>query len=109
MDEMLGLAKKDGIATPYASYLVVPDAPVPVAAAPVTRGMNGGRAGGESREGGARAPAPGFAGPGRGDGRPPGGAPPGSSGGLGTGAGGYSFSGGFGGGVGGGAGFPANP
>ncbi|HVK13358.1 MAG TPA: VIT domain-containing protein, partial [Gemmataceae bacterium] len=30
MDEMLALAKKYGIATPYTSYLVVPDAPVPV-------------------------------------------------------------------------------
>ena len=29
-DEMLALAKKYGIATPYTSYLVVPDAPVPV-------------------------------------------------------------------------------
>ncbi len=31
MDEMMTLAKKYGIATPYTSYLVVPDAPVPVA------------------------------------------------------------------------------
>ncbi len=30
MDEMLALAKKYGIATPYTSYLVVPDAPIPV-------------------------------------------------------------------------------
>jgi Ca-activated chloride channel family protein len=29
-DEVLALAKKYGIATPYTSYLVVPDAPVPV-------------------------------------------------------------------------------
>ena len=45
MDEMLTLAKKYGIATPYTSYLVVPDAPVPVASAPKpTEG--GSRAGG---------------------------------------------------------------
>jgi Ca-activated chloride channel family protein len=37
MDEMLGLAKKYGIATPYTSYLVVPDAPVPVANASISR------------------------------------------------------------------------
>jgi Ca-activated chloride channel family protein len=30
-DEVIALAKKYGIATPYTSYLVVPDAPVPVA------------------------------------------------------------------------------
>lgn len=30
MDEMMTLAKKYGIATPYTSYLVVPDAPMPV-------------------------------------------------------------------------------
>lgn len=35
MEEMLTLAKKYGIATPYTSYLVVPDAPVPVVAAPM--------------------------------------------------------------------------
>lgn len=38
MDEMLTLAKKYGIATPYTSYLVVPDAPVPVASVPVPKG-----------------------------------------------------------------------
>jgi Ca-activated chloride channel homolog len=31
MDEVLTLAKKYGIATPYTSYLIVPDAPMPVA------------------------------------------------------------------------------
>jgi Ca-activated chloride channel family protein len=31
VDEVLALAKKYGIATPYTSYLVVPDVPVPVA------------------------------------------------------------------------------
>lgn len=34
MDEMLTLAKKYGIATPYTSFLVVPDSPMPVASAP---------------------------------------------------------------------------
>lgn len=38
MDEMLTLAKKYGIATPYTSYLVVPDAPVPVASTPAPKG-----------------------------------------------------------------------
>ncbi len=38
MEEMMSLAKKYGIATPYTSYLVVPDAPVPVASAPLNRG-----------------------------------------------------------------------
>jgi Ca-activated chloride channel family protein len=38
MDEMLTLAKKYGIATPYTSYLVVPDAPVPVASASTLKG-----------------------------------------------------------------------
>jgi Ca-activated chloride channel homolog len=32
VDETVALAKKYGIATPYTSYLIVPDAPVPVAA-----------------------------------------------------------------------------
>src|SRR5438105_8187836 len=31
VDEVVSLAKKYGIATPYTSYLIVPDAPVPVA------------------------------------------------------------------------------
>jgi len=34
MDEMLALARKYGIATPYTSFLVVPDAPMPVVAGP---------------------------------------------------------------------------
>ena len=38
MDEMLTMAKKYGIATPYTSYLIVPDAPVPVANADVAAG-----------------------------------------------------------------------
>jgi Ca-activated chloride channel family protein len=38
MDEMLALAKKYGIATPYTSYLVVPDAPMPVVGLPPGQG-----------------------------------------------------------------------
>jgi Ca-activated chloride channel homolog len=34
MDEMLTLAKKYGIATPYTSFLVVPDAPMPIVTRP---------------------------------------------------------------------------
>ena len=34
VDEVVTLAKRHGIATPYTSYLVVPDAPVPVAGNP---------------------------------------------------------------------------
>jgi Ca-activated chloride channel family protein len=71
VDETVALAKKYGIATPYTSYLIVPDAPVPVAA---------GRAG--TNLGGLAVP-PGT----------PGGGPRGGSG-------GYSFGGGgFGGGM----------
>ena len=39
VDEVVMLAKKYGITTPYTSYLVVPDAPVPVVAIRVCRGM----------------------------------------------------------------------
>jgi Ca-activated chloride channel family protein len=62
MDEMMTLAKKYGIATPYTSYLVVPDAPVPVAAAPMTRsiGPGGGpRPDGKSLPGGPGGPGSG--------------------------------------------------
>ena len=38
MDEMMTLAKKYGIATPYTSYLVVPDAPMPIVQAPGGQG-----------------------------------------------------------------------
>jgi Ca-activated chloride channel homolog len=34
VDEVVALAKRYGITTPYTSYLIVPDAPVPVARAP---------------------------------------------------------------------------
>lgn len=36
MDELMTLAKKYGIATPYTSFLVVPDAPMPVVGLPPT-------------------------------------------------------------------------
>lgn len=72
MDEMLTLAKKYGIATPYTSYLVVPDAPAPVAALPATKGAAGGL------------PGPGLLGGGAGFGR-------------GFGGGGGGIGGGFGG------------
>jgi Ca-activated chloride channel family protein len=40
-DEVVSLAKRYGITTPYTSYLVVPDSATPVARAPVaTRGVN---------------------------------------------------------------------
>jgi Ca-activated chloride channel family protein len=46
VDETVALAKKYGIATPYTSYLIVPDSPVPVASGSI-RGR-GGRARGEA-------------------------------------------------------------
>ncbi|HKA06239.1 MAG TPA: VIT domain-containing protein [Gemmataceae bacterium] len=70
MDEMLGLAKKYGIATPYTSYLVVPDAPVPVASAPVgsfylgSEGAPDGRSVGAGRPAGTAGGLPGPGGPG---------------------------------------------
>ncbi len=42
MDEVTALAKKYGIATPYTSYLIVPDAPMPVAGGARGAGMPGG-------------------------------------------------------------------
>ncbi len=64
VDEVLVLAKKYGIATPYTSYLIVPDGPVPVAGRPLGRpdvrfsaggmGVNGGMMG---MGGGGRLPA----------------------------------------------------
>jgi len=59
MDEMLALAKKYGIATPYTSYLVVPDAPTPVAGLPGSASFGGGRpdaSGGVGAPGGAGSP-----------------------------------------------------
>src|SRR5262249_47266005 len=84
MDEMLGLAKKYGIATPDTSYLVVPDAPVPVAGLPM-----GGRDGAEGAPDRSALAVPGTGTPG-----PVGGAP--AAGGKSS--GGLGFGGGFGGG-----------
>src|SRR5262249_1240883 len=41
VDEVVALAKKYSIATPYTSYLIVPDAGVPVAGGGVGRGAGG--------------------------------------------------------------------
>jgi Ca-activated chloride channel homolog len=113
MDEMLALAKRYGIATPYTSYLVVPDAAVPVAAAPVTRSLNTyGRNGGDGRaESGGRGTAGPGSGPARGGSAPTGGfAGSGTAFGGGSGgAGGFGFGGGIGGGFGGPGGFAPNP
>src|SRR5262249_23070305 len=65
MDEMLGLAKKYGIATPYTSYLVVPDAPVPVASAPVGSFYLGSEGAPDGRSVGAGRPAGTAGGPAR--------------------------------------------
>jgi Ca-activated chloride channel family protein len=43
VEETIALAKKYGIATPYTSYLVVPDAAMPVAGGPLMRGGMAGR------------------------------------------------------------------
>ena len=37
VDEVVALAKKYGITTPYTSYLVVPDGPMPVVREPAAR------------------------------------------------------------------------
>jgi Ca-activated chloride channel family protein len=42
MDELMALAKKYGIATPYTSWLVVPDAPMPVVGLPPGGPIGGG-------------------------------------------------------------------
>jgi Ca-activated chloride channel family protein len=41
VDEVVLLAKRYGIATPYTSYLIVPDAPLPVAAGGLKKGKGG--------------------------------------------------------------------
>jgi Ca-activated chloride channel homolog len=41
VDEVVNLAKRYGITTPYTSYLVVPDQPIPVAGQPVQPPQNG--------------------------------------------------------------------
>jgi Ca-activated chloride channel homolog len=70
MEEMLALAKKYGIATPYTSYLVVPDAAMPV----VRGGGQGGGRGGSS--GAPRPDATQYYGQISGSGRAPGGLMP---------------------------------
>jgi Ca-activated chloride channel family protein len=52
VQEVVTLAKKYGIATPYTSYLVVPDAPVPVAAGGLPMGRGGMMMGGGGSFGG---------------------------------------------------------
>jgi Ca-activated chloride channel family protein len=68
VDEVVVLAKKYGIATPYTSYLIMPDIPVPVAGAgggqfgrvpargPALYSLSRGRLGGEGGRGAAAAP-----------------------------------------------------
>jgi Ca-activated chloride channel family protein len=69
IDEVVALAKRYGITTPYTSYLIVPDAPMPVAG-PARGGMpavgfgggfNGGFGGGGGRFGTGLMPPPGLA------------------------------------------------
>ncbi len=63
VDETVALAKKYGIATPYTSYLIVPDGPVPVASA--GRGSPGGNGrfiGSGVTASGLRMPGPGLPG-----------------------------------------------
>lgn len=75
VDEVTALAKKYGIATPYTSYLVVPDAVMPVAQGDVKNWKGGGFGGGGGGTGGAYPGGPGaFAPPGLGG--PGGGQPP---------------------------------
>lgn len=62
VDEVTALAKKYGIATPYTSYLVVPDAPMPVLRSAVDRAGGPGAGGGGFGGGGGVLP-PGLAPP----------------------------------------------
>jgi Ca-activated chloride channel family protein len=52
VDEVVALAKKYGITTPYTSYLIVPDAAMPVAKGGSNNGHNGGGFNGGSGNGG---------------------------------------------------------
>jgi Ca-activated chloride channel family protein len=65
IDEVTSLAKRYGITTPYTSYLIVPDAAVPVVAGPGGRSANGlalgGFGGGSGMPAGLAPPAPGGA------------------------------------------------
>jgi Ca-activated chloride channel family protein len=65
VDEVVILAKKYGIATPYTSYLIVPDAPVPVVATRTTGAPGSGFSGGGGFQGGGAHGLipPGLAGP----------------------------------------------
>jgi Ca-activated chloride channel family protein len=61
VDEVVALAKKYGIATPYTSYLIVPDGPMPVAANAGPGRLGGGAGRGGMMPGGAM-PGGGFGG-----------------------------------------------
>ncbi|HMF14939.1 MAG TPA: VWA domain-containing protein, partial [Gemmataceae bacterium] len=63
-EEVIALAKKYGITTPYTSYLIVPDAPLPVAGGTVLRGGGVGQGNNNGGLGG-------FGGGGLGGGPPP--------------------------------------
>ena len=60
VEEATALAKKYGIATPYTSYLVMPDAPVPVVQSIAGRPLSGGGFGGNGNFGSVT-PPPGLA------------------------------------------------
>lgn len=64
VDEVVALAKKYGITTPYTSYLIVPDGPLPVAGGPggAANAFFANPVGGPGAPGGANAPAFGSAG-----------------------------------------------
>ena len=109
LDELISLAKHYGIATPYTSYLVVPDAPMPVVSPPhaparggaqPAKGTGGARAGAGGGFGGSGNGAGGFSGGGSGM-MGMGGFSGGIGGGFGGNGGGLGF-GGNGGGLGGG-------
>jgi Ca-activated chloride channel family protein len=63
-DEVIALAKKYGITTPYTSYLIVPDAPLPVAGGGMPRGGMQAGFGGFGGGGPASAPPPALRGAG---------------------------------------------
>ena len=63
VDEVVALAKKYGIATPYTSYLVVPDGPMPVAAPGRFRANGIAPPGGGGFGGGGFGPSGGVSGP----------------------------------------------
>ncbi len=71
VEEVTTMAKKYGIATPYTSYLVVPDAVIPVAQGSPKQWKEQGGGFGGGAPGGPGVPPPGLAGPGGGGGAPP--------------------------------------